>query len=95
MTLHRQSAIPEGPGNAVAGSRKDLEKLLQDRYAAYAAVTEVEFGSPKTQLAPVRRFCDFVLNGTAPNPAIAAPGPPKLRYLRRPGGDLLRGLAVR
>ena len=46
MTLHRQSAIPEGPGDAVAGSRKDLEKLLQDRYAAYAAVTEVKFGSP-------------------------------------------------
>ena len=50
----------------------DLEKLLQDGYAKYAAVTEDEFGSLKTQLAPVRRFCDFLLNGTVPDPSIRA-----------------------
>ena len=75
-------AVPEDEAamSKTDSQKLDLEKLLQDGYAKYAAVTEDKFGSPKTQLAPVRRFCDFLLNGTVPHPDIPVPGPPpKLR----------------
>ena len=72
-------AVPEDEAamSKTDSQKLDLEKLLQDGYAKYAAVTKDKFGSPMTQLAPVRRFCDFLLNGTVPHPQHSVPGPPK------------------